>query len=128
MTFAEAYTLSMSGIRINVMRFVLLLLVIQFFSPVFLTVVTPGSATVENNQPKLHAHHSSIVAPQLLKEKDETESKICEMAVDFTTLIDFKDHSFVLKELHTYKFTPSIFRERIDYRPPLFTLNSVFLI
>ena len=118
----------MPGIQIKVMRFVLLLLVVQFISPIFLSVITPGASTVENNHPKLHAHHCSIVAPQLLKEKDETETKISEVAVEFVALIDFKDHSSVLEEFHTNKFTPFIFRERIDHRPPLFTLHRVFLI
>jgi len=128
LTFVYAYTLSMPGIQIKVMRFVLLLLVIQFFSPVFLTVITPGSSTVESNQPKLHAHHCSIIAPLLLKEKDESESKICDTSVEFVALIDFKDHSSVLTALHTTKFTPFIFRDQIEHRPPLFTLNRVFLI
>ena len=118
----------MPGIQVKVMRFVLLILVIQFFSPVFITVITPGSSTVENNGPKLHAHHCSIIAPLLLKEKDETETKGGDAVVEFVALIDFKDHSSVLTELHTYKFTPFIFRDRINHRPPLFTLHSVFLI
>ncbi|HEY3402921.1 MAG TPA: hypothetical protein VGK59_06020 [Ohtaekwangia sp.] len=118
----------MPGIHVKVMRFVLLILVIQFFSPVFLTVITPGSSTVESNGPKLHAHHCSIIAPLLLKEKDETETKSSDTVVEFVALIDFTDHSSVLTELHTNKLTPFVFRDRIDHRPPLFTLNSVFLI
>lgn len=123
----------MTGISRQLMRIVLLALLFQFLSPAFFTVITQssGSGAIDDHHGVvLHAHHSSIVVPQLLKEKDETEefkASILDL-VDFFPLIDFTDHSFVLTQLHESKFNRFSFSDRIDRHPPLFTLYRVFII
>ena len=121
----------MAGISRQLMRIVLIALLFQFLSPAFFSVVTQnGSMNEDNHGVVVHTHHSSIVIPQLLKEKDETEEYKADILdlVDFFPLIDFTDHSFVLTQLHESKLTPFSFGDRIDHQPPLFTLYSVFLI
>jgi len=117
----------MTGTSRNVMRFVLLILVIQFISPIFSSVITPG---INTNEEKLsgHAHHSSLVAPQLLKEKEESDTAIEEVTSSFITLIDFSDLPSVLTAAHATKIIPFAYHERIDHHPPLYTLHSVYLI
>jgi hypothetical protein len=110
------------------MRIVLVLMLFQFIAPAFITVVAQGS---EPNKEIscYHSPHSSITAPLFLKEKDETEdSKADIFSMDLIPLIDFRDHSFVLMELHETKFTPLVYRDLYDHQLPLFTLHSVFLI
>jgi hypothetical protein len=117
----------MTGIARQLMRIVLLALLFQFLSPAFFIgddIVDDHHGTV------LHAHHSTIVVPQLLKEKDETEeyeSEIIDL-VAFFPLIDFSDHSFVLTQLHESKFNPLAFSNHIDRHPPLFTMHRAFII
>lgn len=121
----------MTGISRQLMRIVLLALLFQFLSPAFFSVITQSSGVVDDHHGGvLHAHHSSIVVPQLLKEKDETEEFKADILdlVDFFPLIDFTDHSFVLTQLHESKFNPFAFSDRIDGHPPLFTLYRVFII
>lgn len=121
----------MTGISRQLMRIVLLALLFQFLSPAFFTVVTQSSGVIDDHHGLvLHAHHSSIVVPLLLKEKDETEEYKAEVIdlVDFSPLIDFSDHSFVLTQLHESKFDPLAFSNRIDRHPPLFTLHRAFII
>jgi hypothetical protein len=122
----------MTGISRQLMRIVLLALLFQFLSPAFFTVITQSSGGVveDHHSVVLHAHHSSIVIPQLLKEKDETEEFKADVLdlVDFFPIIDFTDHSFVLAQLHESKFNPFTFSDHIDRHPPLFTLYRTFII
>jgi len=119
----------MAWIYKQVMRIVLIALLIQFVSPVFLSVITQGTNPIHNIYPSLHAHHCSVVIPQLLKEKDESDSKVDgDATINYVALIDFTDHTSVLTQYHTYKITPFIFRDRFDHHPPLFTLHGVFII
>lgn len=111
------------------MRIVLLALVFQFVSPVFMSVVTQaGIESDEHHGFTLHAQHSSIFIPLLLKEKDETEHKEEAPIINFFALIDFTDHAFVLTELHSIRLTPFAYHNRIDHHPPLFTLHRDFRI
>lgn len=116
-------------IPVHALRLVLLALLIQFSSPVFFSVVAAGtSLTSKEGKTTLHTDHTSIVAPLLIKEKDESESESFNLFVNLVALIDFTDHSFVLTESHCYKIIPLLFHNRFDPRPPLFTLFRVFLI
>lgn len=120
----------MTGISRQLMRIVLLALLFQFLSPAFFTVIQSSGVVDGHHGAILHAHHSSIVVPQLLKEKDETEEYKADVLdlVDFFPLIDFTDHSFVLTQLHESKFSRFAFSNCIDRHPPLFTLYRVFII
>lgn len=123
--------MKMTGISRQLMRIVLLALLFQFLSPAFFTVITQSDSLIDDHHGVvLHAHHSSIVVPQLLKEKDETEEYKTDILdlVDFFPLIDFTDHSFVLTQLHESKFNRFAFSNTIDRHPPLFTLHRAFII
>lgn len=113
---------------IHALRLVLIALAIQFSSPVFYSVITTGAPLDGEAKTSIHANHSSIIAPQLIKEKDETESETLHFGVELVTLIDFTDHSFVLTAWHALKIAPLSFRNQVDPHPPLFTLHRVFLI
>lgn len=111
------------------MRIVLLALIFQVVSPVFFSVVTQAASfNKETYEITAGIHHTSIIAPLLLKEKDESETKIESVDMNFVTLIDFTDHTSALIDLHETKIIPFVFHDRIDHQPPLFTLNSVFII
>lgn len=112
------------------MRVVLIALLLQFLLPVFLPIVTQaGDMREDAHATAVHAHHSSIVIPQLLKEKDdETELNDDTILIDYVALIDFTDHSFVLTRFHESKLRPYLFAEHINCHPPLYTLFGVFLI
>ena len=113
----------------HIMRIVLVALLFQFVSPVFLSVVTKGNNLCEESHGvTIHPQHSSIIAPQLLKEKDETESKLEELTINLVTLIDFTNQSSALTESHNTKIIPLVFSQRFDHQPPLFTLHRVFII
>lgn len=114
---------------IHALRLVLLALLIQFSSPVFFSVITAGTPLIDQQgKATLHANHTSIVAPLLIKEKDESETDTFNFLVNLVALIDFTDHSSVLTERHAIKIKPLGFRDRFDLHPPLFTLFGVFLI
>jgi hypothetical protein len=117
----------MPGTRKHIMRFVLALIVFQFIAPIFVSVVAQG-AELNRETSGYHSPHNSIIIPMLLKEKEETEARAETFDIDFVPLIDFKDHSFVLTELHATRFTPFVYRDRYDDQPPLFTLYGAFLI
>jgi hypothetical protein len=119
----------MSSIYRHVMRTVLIALLIQVVSPAFLSIITQGANPIHSDHPSLHAHHCSVVIPQLLKEKDdESDDKADNVTANYVALIDFTDHTAVLTQHHENKITPFIFRDRFDPHPPLFTLHGVFLI
>jgi hypothetical protein len=118
----------MTELKNTIMRFVLVLMLFQFIAPAFISVISQG-ADAEKETTNYHAEHSSIIIPLFLKEKEETEeSRADDSHFDLIPLIDFKDHSFVLTELHETKFTPFIYRDRYDFQPPLFTLHGAFII
>lgn len=118
----------MTGSPKHIMRIVIIALLFQFVSPAFFAVITQGADIRENDRATIHTPHSSIVIPQLLKEKDETEKNDDDFTINLVALIDFTHHSFVLTKSHESKFTPFVFHDRIDHHPPLFTLHRTFLI
>jgi len=113
---------------IHALRLVLIALAIQFSSPVFYSVITTGSPLDHEGKASVHANHSSIIAPQLIKEKDETETESLELGISLVTLIDFSDHSSVLRAWHSFKISHLSFRNHFDQHPPLFTLHRAFLL
>jgi hypothetical protein len=110
------------------MRVVLIALLFQILAPVFLPIVTQA-ADIRRDHAVLHAHHSSFVLPQLLKEKEGDEAKVHHdmLGADFP-IIDFSDHTFILTQSHESKLTPCSFSAHIDLHPPLYTLFSVYII
>ncbi len=120
----------MTGLRNTIMRFVLVLMLFQFIAPAFINAVCQN----DESQPDTVAYHtenSTLIFPQFLKEKEETEeesSHLEDSHFDLVPLIDFTDHSFVLTESHETKFTPLLYRDRYDVSPPLFTLHNSYII
>lgn len=110
------------------MRVVLIALLFQILAPVFLPIVTQA-ADFQSDHAVLHAHHCSLVLPQLLKEKEGDEAKVHYdvLGTDFL-IIDFSDHTSVLTQSHESKLTSCSFSEHIDLHPPLYTLFSVYII
>ena len=77
--------------------FVLFVMVFQFFAPTFLPVVRE----IPNAKAKCYqAEHSSIVAPILLKEKDEKEHEESSSVSNPIAILDFLDHSINLTATH----------------------------
>lgn len=119
----------MARIYQHIMKTVLIALVIQVVSPAFL--LREHANPVFSSDPSLHTHHCSLIIPQLLKEKEESDSdkKTDDNATtSFVALIDFTDHTSVLTQYHEYKITPFAFQDRFDHLPPLFTLHGVYII
>ena len=108
------------------MRIALVLMLFQFFAPAFLPLVVQqvphGEAT------SIHVPHSSIVAPLLLKEKDEKEHDGFTSVSDLAPLLDLTAHSLNLKASHKGK--PNYFHQDLcyDLGPALFTRLCTFLI
>jgi hypothetical protein len=120
----------MTGLRNTIMRFVLVLMMFQFIAPAFMYIVCQSDES-QKGALTYHTENSTIVFPQFLKEKEETEeesTRFSDAHFDFIPLIDFTDQSFVLTELHETKFTPLLYRDRYDVSPPLFTLHSSYII
>ncbi|MBT1710180.1 hypothetical protein KK062_18180 [Fulvivirgaceae bacterium PWU5] len=113
----------------SLMRVVLMALLLQILAPVFLPIVTLA-ADIQNDHAVLHAHHSPIVIPQLLKEKEDDETGLSHdlWVTDYITLIDFSDHTRILTQSHESRLMPCSFSERIDLHPPLHTLFGVYII
>ena len=109
-----------------IMRMALLLMLFQFFAPAFFPlVVQPGS---NNKTTSIHVQHSSIVAPLLLKEKDEKEHDGFATISNLAPLLDLTAHSINLTASHTGK--PNYFHQDFLYdpAPALFTRFCTFLI
>lgn len=112
----------------SLMRVVLIALLFQILAPVFLPIVTQA-ADSQHDHAILHAHHSPIVIPQLLKEKeDETEVSHDIWVTDYIPIIDFSDHTLILTQSHESKLVLCSFSEHIDLHPPLYTLFGVYII
>jgi hypothetical protein len=113
----------------HLMRLALVAMLIQVACPLFLSVCTLNNEfQVVDTKLSLHAEKHSVNAPTLLKEKEESETENRDFEVAFVALIDFTDHASTLSRHHNSKIIPFLFFNRIDHRPPLFTLHSVFLI
>jgi hypothetical protein len=105
---------------------VMVVLLLQVFIPVLDT--GSGETLTSGRSSILHNENHSFIAPALLKEKEESENETENLTVHLFQLIDFSDHSSFLSEYHQEKITPFTFKEKINFRPLLFTLHRVFLI
>lgn len=72
-------------------------------------------------------HHSSIVAPMFLKEKDEKEHEEFFSVSESAPLLDLTSHSFNLAASHGNKDSDIQSKHRF-LQPPLNTLFCTFLI
>jgi hypothetical protein len=110
----------------QIMKVALLLMLFQFFAPAFLPLVVqqvPHSKTTS-----IDVQHSSIVAPLLLKEKDEREHDGFASISNLAPLLDLTAHSINLSASHQEK--PNYFHHDLwyDLAPALFTRLCTFLI
>jgi len=103
----------------------LLLMLFQFLSPAFIPLIV--QATPTNKAITYNVQHSSIVAPMLLKEKDEKEDCDFLPVSDSTPLLDLTSHSSNLTASHKEKYSIS-FECHTFLQPPLSTLYCTFLI
>lgn len=112
------------------MQLALLALLVQVIFPLFFSIRTLDNEFQTNSSGgwSIHAEKHSVNAPTLLKEKDESETETRDFAVAFFTLIDFTELPSLLSAFHNAKIVPSLFFNKIDFRPPLFTLYRVFVI
>ena len=116
----------MKRVSKEIMKIALVLMLFQFLAPAFLPIVLQGTS----NRDKLvyHAQHSSIVAPLLLKEKDEKEHEEFFSISGLAPLLDLTAHSSNLTASHKGKCTYFSNEHRYDSGPSLFTINCSFLI
>lgn len=111
----------------DIFRIVILALTLQVLCPLFVTVVS--DVPIVGGETVIQDKHTAINSLLLFKEKEEEgEERNENHSVHLVQLIDFTEHSTILKNSHEVRICPSDFRLRIDHQPPLFTLHSVFLI
>src|SRR3990170_1059047 len=113
----------------EMMKIALLLMLFQFLAPAFLPIALQGTSKLD----KLvyHVQHNSIVAPLLLKEKEEKDEKEHEEFFSISglaPLLDLTAHSSNLTASHKGKGTYFSNEHRYDSGPSLFTINCSFLI
>lgn len=119
----------MKGLRNLFLIAALVSLLFQTVSPIFLTVLTNGQDQIEHfEKTTLHAEKHCLVAPLILKEKEESETKEEGFRLEMVTLIDFSNQEILLAARHSNKITPLIYLDQINTHPPLFALNSALLI
>jgi hypothetical protein len=108
------------------MRIALLLMLFQFFAPAFFPLVVQAGPNTKTTN--IHVRHSSVVAPLLLKEKDEKEHDDFATVSNLAALLDLTAHSFNLTASHKGGF--SYFHQGLWYHlaPALFTRLCTFLI
>ena len=118
----------MKRISKTIVLLILVSLLFQAVTPIFLSVLTAQESREHFERATLHAEHHSVIAPLLYKEKEESETREDGVCFELIALIDFSNQHIVLRQHHTTKITPLIFHNQIDVRPPLYNLNSAFLI
>lgn len=130
MTFAHAgyvYMLQSHKIAKALMRFVILLLFIQFVTPAFTTV--NAQENIAHDKTSIHAQHdnSNIILSVLLKENSEEKNEGDHKAPILTAeLIDFSFLNTVLTQYHSRSdWDVSNLRTAQE---PLFKLHCIFLI
>ena len=98
----------------------------QFFAPAFLPLVVQQVPHAKATS--IHVPHASIVAPLLLKEKDEKEHDGFASISNLAPLLDLTAHSINLTASHQGK--PNYFHHDLwfDLAPALFTRLCTFLI
>lgn len=105
---------------------VIAVLLLQVVLPVFDSMNT--NAFDSHNSSDLHSPAHSILAPALLKDKEETEGEVEHITVQLFQIFDFSDHTTLLSRFHKTKLFSSVFHECIVNRPAIFILNSLYLI
>lgn len=106
---------------------VMAVLLLQVVLPVFDSMNTSAFDSHDNSS-DLHCPTHSIIAPALLKDKEETEGEIEHITVQLFQIFDFSDHTSLLSRFHKAKLFSSVFHECILNRPAIFILNSLYLI
>ena len=116
----------MARISKQIMRVALLLMLFQFFAPSFLPLIVQEIS--HKQEPTLHVQHSSIVAPLLLKEKDEKNHEEHLTVTNVAAILDLTVHSLNLTATH--KGNQKYLHQDLRYNllPALFTRLHTFLI
>ncbi len=109
-----------------IMRIVLLLMLFQFFAPCFFSVVAHEAPNTRDTNYDIQ--HSSIVAPLLLKEKDEKELDKTSFTSNQTPLLDLTIHGSNLEATHSCNSSYVSSDVFYDSHPALFTSYCTFLI
>jgi hypothetical protein len=106
-------------------RFVLLLLIVQFVTPAFAPVATPDA---NNNQKlSLTSHHDSAISLAVfLKENSEEKSEEDEKPVFTAELIDFSFLTEVLTQSHSRGHW-ELGNQRLITQP-LFKIHCIYII
>ena len=130
MTFVHAgyvYMLQLQKTTRALMRFVILLLFMQFVTPAFAQVST-GENTVHEKNTYSNVHHeSSIFLSVFLKENSEEKNETNDKSPVLTAeLIDFSFLTTVLTQHHS-RFDWDVSNLPLTHEP-LFKLNCIFLI
>jgi hypothetical protein len=117
---------NMSRTTEHVIRMVLFVMLFQFLCPAFMPLIVQEIPT--GKETAFHVQHTSIVAPMLLKEKDEKEdSDIFSVVAESAPILDLTSHSFNLTAAHGSKFS-KFTEEKASNRPPRFALFCTLLI
>jgi hypothetical protein len=111
---------------LHMFRLVTIVLLLQVLLPTYITLASDIREYTGDHS--FHSKHHSLIAPLLLKENDESETEVEDLAVHLVQLIDFTEHSSFLRQYHNTRLSPLTVLDQIDHSPPLFTLHSVFLI
>ena len=99
-------------------------MVFQFLAPAFMPIVVQEMPS--DNATAYHAQHNSVIAPMLLKEKDEKEHEEIFSVTGSAPLLDLTSHSFNLAA-HASKHV-IVQDDSGLHQEPLFTLFCSFLI
>ena len=104
----------------------LLLMLFQIFAPSFFPLIV--QQTSHKDEVNVHVQHSSIVAPLLLKEKDEKSHEEHLNVSNLAAILDLTVHSINLTATHTRK--QNYFHQDLRYnlQPSLFARLCSFLI
>lgn len=112
----------------HIMRTLLVLLLFQFVSPSLFSVVTLGAVS-EDTKTTVTPIHSSIVVPVFLKEQEEREHEETVIkSYELTVLLDFFNHSLSHTASQSLIYKEYNHHDKSVCQPPLFKLNSTFLI
>ncbi len=111
-----------------IMRTLLVILLFQFVSPLFFSIVTLGSVS-EDSKAALVPTHSSIVVPVFLKEQEEREHEESFVkSYELIPLIDFFNQSLSHTASQSLIYKGYNHQDKFGCQPLLFKLNNTFLI
>lgn len=115
------------GMYKGLMRFILLLISVQFFS--FALIPGNGSEVASKNQHSLKAQHSTSFSLSVFFEESKTEKESeDEKFLHCVEIADLSYITLVLDKVHTY-WTPDFSTTQLyDLRPPLFKLHHTFIV